>query len=136
MPSYERGTGPTFTHSQESVETIGNQREKLESVYGSQIEKGESLSGAQQAVQTAVTLPTPPVQPQISMPLPPAPVDDSGLPVVAGDDDLIEKEWVASAKKIIAETKDDPYKREQEVMRLQADYLKKRYGRDIGEPHI
>jgi hypothetical protein len=57
-------------------------------------------------------------------------VDD--LPIVAGDDDLIEKEWVDKAKKIIATTKDDPYRREQEVGKLQADYLKKRYGKELG----
>ena len=59
-----------------------------------------------------------------------SPADD--LPVLAADDDLIEKEWVDKAKKIITETKDDPYRREQEVNRLQADYLKKRYGKELG----
>lgn len=59
------------------------------------------------------------------------PVSD-GLPLVAGDDDLIEKEWVDKAKKIIVETKDDPYRREQEVGKLQADYLRKRYGKELG----
>lgn len=53
-------------------------------------------------------------------------------PAVAGDEDLIEKEWVDKAKKIIAETKDDPYKREKEVGKLQADYLQKRYGKTLG----
>lgn len=57
-------------------------------------------------------------------------VDD--LPIVASDDDLIEKEWVDKAKKIIMQTKDDPFRREQEVSRLQADYLRKRYGRELG----
>lgn len=60
-----------------------------------------------------------------------APVVDD-LPIIAGDDDLIEKEWVDKAKKIIVDTKDDPYRREQEVARLQADYLKKRYGKELG----
>ena len=54
------------------------------------------------------------------------------LPTVANDDDLIEKEWVDRAKRVLAETKDDPYRREQEVSRLQTDYLLKRYGRDLG----
>ncbi len=54
------------------------------------------------------------------------------MPLVAGDDDLIEKEWVDKAKKIISETKDDPYKREHEVGKLQADYLRKRYGKELG----
>ncbi|MEI7689866.1 MAG: hypothetical protein WCI79_02795 [Candidatus Saccharibacteria bacterium] len=72
----------------------------------------------------------------------PAPVADgsddvvstttSMTPAVASDDDLIEKEWVDKAKKIVAETKDDPYKREESVSKLQADYLKKRYGREVG----
>jgi len=53
-------------------------------------------------------------------------------PLIANDDDLIEKEWVDKAKKIIVETKDDPYRREQAVSRLQQDYLEKRYGRKIG----
>ena len=61
----------------------------------------------------------------------PTPVVDD-LPIVASDDDLIEKEWVDKAKKIIMQTKDDPYRREQEVSRLQADYLRKRYGRELG----
>lgn len=57
-------------------------------------------------------------------------VDD--MPVAANDDDLIEKEWVDKAKKIILQTKDDPYRREQEVSKLQADYLRKRYGKELG----
>jgi Txe/YoeB family toxin of Txe-Axe toxin-antitoxin module len=56
----------------------------------------------------------------------------SDTPMVAGDDDLIEKEWVEKAKKIVAETRDDPYKREAAVNQLQRDYLMKRYGRELG----
>lgn len=52
-------------------------------------------------------------------------------PSVASDDEVIEKEWVDKAKKIITETKDDPYKQEKEVSKLQADYLKKRYGKEV-----
>jgi len=81
---------------------------------------------------------------QIAMPSLPSPVvvdpataitqpqaDDSN-PIVANDEDLIEKEWVDKAKGIIAATKDDPYRREQEINRLQIDYLRKRYGREVG----
>lgn len=53
-------------------------------------------------------------------------------PIVASDDDLIEKEWVDKAKKIIADTQNDPYLREKEVSRLQVDYIKKRFGRELG----
>lgn len=54
-------------------------------------------------------------------------------PVVAADDDLIEKEWVDKAKKIIADTQNDPYQREELVGQLQRDYVKKRYGRELDE---
>lgn len=81
----------------------------------------------------------PPVLPAIPMPI--APVADDAVattvasddnPITAADDDLIEKEWVDKAKKIIEQTKDDPYKRELEIGNLQRDYIKKRYGREIG----
>ena len=55
-------------------------------------------------------------------------------PATASDSERIEKEWVDKAKKVIAETKDDPYRREQEVGKLQADYIYKRYGRKLGSP--
>ena len=54
-------------------------------------------------------------------------------PDTAADEDLIEKEWVDKAKKIIEETKDDPYRRELEIGKLQREYIMKRYGREIGE---
>ena len=57
----------------------------------------------------------------------------SSNPVAAADEDLIEKEWVDKAKKIIEETKEDPYRRELEIGKLQRDYIRKRYGREIGE---
>lgn len=85
----------------------------------------------------------PPPPPTTVAPILPAPVvDDSAAtsavsgddtPLVAGDDDVIEKEWVDKIKKVLVETKEDPYKREQAIKRLQIDYVKKRYGREIGE---
>ena len=56
----------------------------------------------------------------------------SDVPLLANDEDLIEKEWVDKAKKIISDTKDDPYLREEEVGKLQVDYIQKRYGRSLG----
>lgn len=52
-------------------------------------------------------------------------------PLVAADDEVIEQEWVQKAKKIVSETKNDPYTQEREVGKLQADYIKKRYGKEI-----
>lgn len=52
-------------------------------------------------------------------------------PVLADDVDVIEKEWVDKAKQIIEDTKQDPYLQEQEVEKLQQDYMRKRYGKTI-----
>lgn len=96
----------------------------------------EREQNMQQVDRSAAPAPPPaavPLPPQV-VPVPVAPTasDDSASPTIAADDDLIEKEWVDKAKKIIAETRDDPYRREQEVSKLQADYLRKRYGKDLG----
>lgn len=56
----------------------------------------------------------------------------TSVPDVAADDDVIEKEWVDKAKHIITETADDPYRREQAVGQLQREYLRKRYGKEVG----
>lgn len=61
------------------------------------------------------------------------PVDDTN-PAVAADDDLIEKEWVEKAKQVVAETRTDPHAQDIAVSKLQADYLKKRYGKVISLP--
>lgn len=96
--------------------------------------KGESVS------QSA------PISPPTSLPKPivtdddnnqhdstkPKVVDDRDIgPPVADDVDVIEKEWVNKAKAIVNEHKHDPYNQEKETSKLQADYLKKRYGKEI-----
>lgn len=102
---------------------------------------GESTSGSEQEAQPrpaadgSLTLPA--VQPSPPPPAPPpAPADEAATaavsaPDVADDVDVIEKEWVDRAKKIIAETKDDPHTQEEEFEKLQVEYHRKRYGRDI-----
>ena len=74
-------------------------------------------------------------QPLVAMPqAPPAgqPAAAPATPLVAADEDLIEKEWVERAKSIIQQTKDDPHARTQQVNELQRGYLEKRFGRVIG----
>lgn len=53
------------------------------------------------------------------------------LPVEAQDTDLIEKEWVEKAKQIVDRTNDDPFIQQQELSKMKADYMKKRYNKDI-----
>lgn len=62
-------------------------------------------------------------------------VDDGQMndnPLIAADEDLIEKEWVDRAKKIVQNTEGNPYRQDEEVSDLQADYLEKRYSKKIG----
>ena len=81
------------------------------------------------ASATAVAVPVAPVQvpqqPVVSAP-------STVTPLVAADEDLIEKEWVDKAKEIIEQTKDDPHARTRKVNELQRDYLQKRYGKVVG----
>ena len=55
----------------------------------------------------------------------------AGVPAIADDTDLIEKEWVQKAKDIVARTKDDPRAQNREMGVFKADYVKKRFNKDI-----
>lgn len=85
--------------------------------------------------RTQAAMPTAPILPTPVVPTAPTPsqsvTQDDNAPQVAADADLIEKEWVDKAKKIISETRDDPHRREEAVSALQRDYLKKRYGKEL-----
>lgn len=53
------------------------------------------------------------------------------LPQEANDTDLIEKEWVQVLQEIVSHTSEDPYTQQNEISKLKADYMKKRYNRDV-----
>jgi len=38
---------------------------------------------------------------------------------------------VTKAKQIVEQTKDDPYKQTKEINKMKADYLKKRYAKEL-----
>lgn len=61
----------------------------------------------------------------------PNPAQITSSPSVAKDIDLMEDAWVKDLKKMIEETKGDPYAREVRFKEMQIDYLKKRYNRII-----
>lgn len=52
-----------------------------------------------------------------------------GIP--AEDVDLIEKAWVEKAKAIVRNTHGDPYTQNRELSKIKAEYIKKRYSKDI-----
>lgn len=92
-------------------------------------EQVRQVTATQQPANTVVQLPAP-IQVSVNDDNSSVTTDDT--PQVAADDDLIEKEWVDKAKRLVAETKDDPYERERAVGKLQVEYLRKRYGKELG----
>ncbi len=92
-------------------------------------EAGARVADATMAA-TATAQPIVPVAP--TQPPPGGQASSAATPLVAADEDLIEKEWVDKAKAIIEQTRDDPHARTQKVNELQRDYLQKRYGKVVG----
>lgn len=117
----EKGHERALSHLTEM--SVGS---KLEQESVNQSSSSDTAVAAQAATPLAPALPLPAPLASITV------SDDNANPLVAADEDLIEKEWVDKVKKVILDTKDDPYRREQEVKKVQIDYVKKRYGRDLG----
>lgn len=100
--------------------------------------KVEKEPGTSEQMQPAQGMSLPAVQP-IAQPVMPQPVpavrtqkdSQSDTPLIADDVDVIEMEWVNQAKKVIRDNKDDPHAQEIAVEKLQKDYLRKRFGREI-----
>lgn len=92
----------------------------------------EQLSAPQGQPQTAtnpVVQPVVPVTTDTSAST--ASTDEDDMPPVAEEVDVMEKEWVDKAKKVISETSKDPYQQEKKVSKVRADYIKKRYGKEV-----
>ena len=128
----ERGPAPQNVGPENipSLPPLETGLEKGQERYEQAAEAGALASNAatSAAAATPIAAPAAPVQA-----LPASdPVSVSNTPLVAADEDLIEKEWVDKAKEIIEQTKDDPRARTAKVNELQRDYLQKRYGKVVG----
>lgn len=114
-------------------ESYNEQLAHPESVGEQSHEREQNMQQVDQQAAPPVPMPVVPLPQQVPVPVHTTQAaDDTAGPTLASDDDLIEKEWVDKAKKIIADTQNDPYRREQEVTKLQIDYLRKRYGKELG----
>ena len=78
-----------------------------------------------------IAKPTAPLNPIIDNQTP-VNVPTSGLP--ADDADLIEKQWVVKAKQIVEQTKNDPYVQNQEISKVKAEYISKRFNKQVKLP--
>ncbi len=106
----------------------------------------ENRPASAETAGVAAELPPVPAAPA-SLPIPasPLPVPDpaavaqtqpqaaplTDLPDVAEDNDLIEQEWVNKAKEIVERTRSDPHAQNKEINKVKADYIRKRYNREI-----
>lgn len=75
--------------------------------------------------------------PAVEQPVIAAPPQDVTVPVpldpkdLASDTDRIEREWVDKVKNVIASTQDDPYAQKDEMSKVKADYIQKRFNKTI-----
>ena len=126
-PQFNREPAPSSSEGGEQLASPETQGEGAH-------EREQNMQQVDRENAPPVPVPVAPLAPPLPVPVP-APakqVTDNAGPTIASDDDLIEREWVDKAKKIISETQNDPYRREQEVTKLQVDYLRKRYGKELG----
>ncbi len=104
--------------------------------------KAETASNSSERPQTSQAPPVPtsvtpsPILPPIAPPLPIVNVSNAqslapDVPELAEDSDLIEQEWVNKAKAIVERTREDPHLQNKEINKFKADYIKKRYNREI-----
>ena len=119
------------------VERQYDNQEKSFEQYGAQsIEQGKQLPAtpALPVVDIAnLAQPTPQDPASVQTPQTDDDAVMAGVPSIAGDDDLIEKEWVDKLKSLIALTEGNPHERSRVIAQLQADYLKKRYNKTLGQ---
>lgn len=129
-----------------SDETSGSQLPGSESVPGVSTGSQNTPQGMPPAVPVMPPVPgqgaPADTVPAMTLPLPPNPASNpqqtdvsattqSATPTVVDDGDLIEKEWVNKAKQIVDHNRNDPYKQSEELTVFRADYMKKRYNKNI-----
>jgi len=56
-------------------------------------------------------------------------VQPIATPVVAGE--KIEREWVEKAKKVVDATRDDPFRQKNEMSKVKAAYIEKRFNKKL-----
>jgi hypothetical protein len=114
----------SFRQGVENAFSIENQEVK-----GSNSEsegKSAEINSIVSEINTVTAIPAPIVDDSVVV------TDTTNLADIAtSDDGVIEREWVDRAKKIINETKSNPYKQEEEVKQLQNDYLREKFGRGL-----
>lgn len=126
------GEQPAFNMPQPGVET-NSSHQPVTSEKSSVRTEHMPVSGFSiPQVQTAVPIPAPMPPQSVSPSTPSATTStNSAAPATAADNDLIEKEWIVGAKRIVENTKEDPRIQSNQLSRYKADYMKKRYNKEL-----
>lgn len=99
--------------------------------------RAEQIARLEQEALAAEQLVQPPQQPVAANPTPATTQATSSMatsdPDGATDTDKIEREWVGKVKAEIAKNSLDPYRQQMNISAMMRDYVKKRFGRVIGE---
>jgi hypothetical protein len=115
------------------VQGTGQEKQTEQAIERRQISEGTPAKAAPKFPVQQPAAPPPAQAPQIrNIPIQ---TQSSSPPISSGlqaqDTDLIEKEWVLRAKSIVAQTQDDPFKQKNEMSKIKADYIKKRFNKTI-----
>lgn len=124
-PPVERGREPLPA----AADSAGSQPEKAAPAAPERAPSSAAAGAA--AAQSPILLPAAPATPA---PTTQSAVNTTSKSASGGlikDDDLIEKEWVDRAKRIVAQTRDDPHRQSEELTGVKADYMKQQYGKTI-----
>lgn len=99
--------------------------------------RAEQIARIEQAAMAAEQVAQPPQQPVAATPAPSTSQPTSGVtasdPDDAADSDKIEREWVGKVKAEIANSTKDPYTEQMNISAMMRDYVKKRFGRIVGQ---
>ena len=121
---------------QEAVNPIGADQLPDRPMQAEQASKQGELSGnsTPQALPAGASpIMPPPLAPPTAGPAVPTPIPIpvNDAPSLADDTDLIEKEWVSRAKYIVESTRNDPHLLNKEMNKFKADYIQKRYNKQL-----
>jgi hypothetical protein len=105
------------------------------------VQPAEQAPAAPEQAPQAGAQPLMPIPPNPQPPAPLAGLNDNQTDVSATtqvktskiieDTDLIEKEWVDKAKRIVERNRDDPYKQSEELTEAKVEFMKKQYNKTI-----
>lgn len=127
QPNPELGV-PVIPSSGESIP-----EHSLEQAPAAQESAGARLPASLSDVPALPPIPTSPAQPLPDEPVTslaqPGIVNTMALP--AADQDHIEKQWIDAAKTVAAKTRSDPYTQKNEMSKVKADYIHKRFKKTI-----